>query len=324
MVMENLEVSSGLSLQWIPLLTGLGDLFDEADFVVSTTGNPDEVTLDADALKKQTPESASNQPLPQHHARSYAPPVTPARPNAPVLPPQPQTKVPQNPTPDFPRRPNPTTTQNTSAVSPVQVRSSPQAGVVAQLPNNPNSNIPAASPQQNQQQPPSGGVTPGAFFSAKVVREMPTNTAAPPLFDPHAESPSIPRTPGFDHSKSTPIKKPMLPSGMPPVANNNSHSNSQSRDFVNPSMDMHRKIGVPGGANSAGMFNNNNNNRGPTSTSSYRPLTRPSMGAGGVKRPPLGDVTNANTNPERNHDGDPKRQRTDYGVADGIVHGPQK
>lgn len=130
-----------------------------------------------------------------------------------------------------------------------------------------------------------------------MMRENPRNAAAnAPVFDPHAESPSIRKTAGVDHTKSLPVSRPMLSSGASPAPN-------QSRDFINPSADMHRKIGVPGGAGSP-------MNRGP-STSSYRPLTRPNVDSkatanspaanrGGFgppnmngKRPPLNDVTNA-------------------------------
>src|SRR5699024_3277767 len=92
------------------------------------------------------------------------------------------------------------------------------------------------------------------------------NTNAPsavPQFDPHAQSPSIRKTAGVDHTKSVPISKPMI-AGTSPAANN-------SRDFVNPSTDMNRKIGAPGGGGFGSPMN-----RGQ-STSSYRPLTRPNI-----------------------------------------------
>jgi DNA repair and recombination protein RAD52 len=136
------------------------------------------------------------------------------------------------------------------------------------------------------------------FFSARgvdILRDNPQNAASvAPAFDPHAESPSIRKTAGVDHSKSVPISRPMLSGGASPAAN-------QTRDFINPATNMNRKIGAPGGSGVG-----NSMNRGPT-TSSYRALTRPnaapnnpaanraSAGAPNMngKRPPLGDVTNA-------------------------------
>lgn len=154
-------------------------------------------------------------------------------------------------------------------------------------------------PSQVADMPPPG--TPSAaFFSARAVdmlRDNPNAPSAAPQFDPHAQSPSIRKTAGVDHSKSVPISKPMV-AGMSPAANN-------TRDFINPSADMNRRIGAPG----TGGFGSPMN-RGQT-TSSYRPLTRPNIDSrngtnpalanrGSVgpqningKRPPLNDVTNA-------------------------------
>ncbi|KAL4927200.1 RAD52 DNA repair protein RADC [Aspergillus undulatus] len=196
----------------------------------------------------------------------------------------------------------------------------------------------AQNPQAQSMAPPGPG-TPGpngqgppvvGFFSARgvdMLRENPNSAAAgAPAFDPHAESPSIRKTAGVDHTKSVPISKPMLAGGASPASN-------QARDFINPSTDMHRKIGAPGGSGVGSPMN-----RGP-STSSYRPLTRPSIDPKTVtnnnnnnnnnnnhhhaaaaanvnrsgfgppsmngKRPPLNDVTNASM-PGGN---DPKRTR---------------
>jgi DNA repair and recombination protein RAD52 len=137
------------------------------------------------------------------------------------------------------------------------------------------------------------------FYSARAVDMLRDNPSAAqsaaPQFDPHFESPSIRKTAGVDHSKSLPITKPML------AATSNTHNN---RDFVNPSSDMHRRIGAPGGNGMSSPIG-----RGQ-STSSYRPLTRPNgdlkpvgnnVGSNGgssgqivnEKRPPLSDLTNA-------------------------------
>ncbi|KAL4978078.1 DNA repair and recombination protein radC [Aspergillus desertorum] len=153
-----------------------------------------------------------------------------------------------------------------------------------------------ATPSIDRQEPPVVG-----FLSARgadMLRENPHNAAtAAPAFNPHAESPSIRKTAGVDHTKSVPISKPMLAGSASPASN-------QTRDFINPSAEMHRKIGAPSGSGAASAMN-----RGP-SVSSYRPLTRPSIDPKAAtqnntaaanrmasnmngKRPPLNDVTNA-------------------------------
>lgn len=188
--------------------------------------------------------------------------------------------------------------------------------------------------------PPGSSPAPSAsFFSARAVdmlRDNPNNPPnAAPAFDPHAESPSIRKTAGVDHTKSVPISRPMLAAASP--ASNN------TRDFVNPSTDAHRRIGAPGAGGVGSPMN-----RGP-STSSYRPLTRPNidprtannaaaasnganMGGQGIaqnmngKRPPLNDMTNTTTpgtnGPVPSGINDPKRARMADGSA--IQQPPQQ
>jgi DNA repair and recombination protein RAD52 len=158
---------------------------------------------------------------------------------------------------------------------------------------------PGQAPVQEANQPP--GSQSVGFYSARAADMLRDNPNAGPIqgsqFDPHAESPSIRKTAGVDHTKSVPISRPMLTGGSGSPAPNN------SRDFVNPSTDLQRRVGAPGAAASP-------LSRGP-SVSSYRPLTRPNvqspgpMSRGGSvpppnmngKRPPLNDVTNATTSP---------------------------
>jgi DNA repair and recombination protein RAD52 len=168
-------------------------------------------------------------------------------------------------------------------------------------PQQPNTNSQGQSPRSDF--PVSEGAQPGpeaGFYSARAVDILRGNPQAPPSiapkFDPHAESPSIRKTAGIDHSKSIPVSRPML-SAAPPSANS-------TRDFINPSADMYRRVGAPGGNGIASPA-------GRPQGSSYRPLTRPNIdprNAGnipgsnrenpalqhaGLKRPPLNDVTNA-------------------------------
>lgn len=182
-------------------------------------------------------------------------------------------------------------------------------------------------PNLDPNQPP--GSQSVGFYSARAVDQLRDNPNAAPLpgtqFDPHAESPSIRKTAGVDHTKSVPISKPMLAVASP--ASNN------SRDYINPATDLQRRVGAPGGSGSP-------LSRGP-STSSYRPLTRPNvdpknapnpaaMNRGSSvppqnlngKRPPLSDVTNANASPGANNavppsgPNDPKRPRVADGAAE--------
>lgn len=178
--------------------------------------------------------------------------------------------------------------------------------------------------QGNQDMNPPQGTPSTGFYSARAVDLLRENKSVPsgaPQFDPHAESPSIRKTAGVDHSKSIPIARPML-SGTSPAPPNN---NSNTRDFVNPATDMQRRVGAPGGGISSPV------SRGP-SVSSYRPLTRPNTDQRNVsnpamanrgtappqqnlngKRPPLLDVTNADATPGAGvpapGPNDPKRPR---------------
>lgn len=382
------------------MLTTTGDLFDEADFVVSTTGNPDEITLDPDSLKRQPPVPTYDQTAQQRTqadisrlpGRPNPALVTPSRPVrswTPAPGPRQPNQIPQQNNPPAPngqymgqRRPapGPQNFQNARSAPTVQSRpnqdSIPQVGG-GQLPaikrestSNSNDSNKSRGNESTDILPPNGspsidnnqrlpGPPAAAFFSARAVDMLRDNPNIPPTaasqFDPHAESPSIRKTAGFDHSKSIPITKPML-AGASPAANH-------TRDFINPSADMHRKIGAPGGAGIGSPLN-----RGQT-TSSYRPLTRPNIdprnvaasnnkggGPGGLgpqsinnnanininnngKRPPLSDVTNATSGPGPGGNGDtfvtgtgtgtgsgdPKRLRVNGndGISNGLPQQPQ-
>ncbi|PYH95147.1 hypothetical protein BO71DRAFT_351880 [Aspergillus ellipticus CBS 707.79] len=312
------------------------DLFDEADFGVGGSGNPDEVVIpEAQRMQQQPPTplhglNAQRRPF-DHNAGG------PVRPNPAIV------------TPSKPERPfnagpasRPITAQNFNIINnnnnqpnqyAPQRQSAPPQGF---QPNNriiPPAHQTAASPQVpikrelgaptttgNDPLNPQDTLPPGtpsaSFFSARaadLLRENPNGmSTGASAFDPHAESPSIRKTAGIDHNKSVPISRPML------NGTNGSPATNSTRDYINPSQDMHRKIGAPGvGAGAgAGVGVGSPMARGP-STSSYRPLTRPNIdpraavpGAMNAnlnrastpqtmpqningKRPPLSDVTNA-------------------------------
>jgi hypothetical protein len=156
---------------------------------------------------------------------------------------------------------------------------------------------PAHPPVPNR--PPTGFVTSRA---AELMQNSESNgplNANPALaFNPRVESP-IPkeqRTPGIDHTRSKKIMReevnapPPPPPPEHPVHPSQRPQQSQTSgfkpvgppsrtNFVNPHQDANRRIGMPAMSPLA--------NR-----SAYKP---PSMAAaGGIKRPPLADVSNQN------------------------------
>ncbi|EAW10161.1 RAD52 DNA repair protein RADC [Aspergillus clavatus NRRL 1] len=322
------------------------DLFDEADFGVAATGNPDEVVLEPETRPRPQPPTPVNvQPFSRGAQGNLARPnpavVTPSKPERPSYTNR-QSSVP----PAINGRPNPPAQQDQCAGQRRHLPQGPQqnfqnARVVPAVQSKTSqdsalSNTTAQVPIKREMDtriqdtaPPasSPSIPPASFFSARAVdllRENPHTAVTAPQFDPHAESPSIRKTAGVDHSKSVPISRPML-AGASPAANN-------TRDFINPSMDMHRKIGAPGVGPGSPMMNRSQ------TTSSYRPLTRQnidpkqavngavaSRGAFGPpntngKRPPLNDVTNATASGGSGpvsvaSANDPKRPRIDGNPA---------
>lgn len=299
-------------MQWLPLcvwLISIGDLFDEADFSVAENGNPDEITLEPDSSRQQQPPRPSNnfnaqQRPPNNMPHPPAPNpavVTPSKPERPWAVPR-QPYAPPAPNGMAQRQdPGPQNYPNASIAQSAQPR--PNQNMIPQAAGGQQPGTQGMIPPNSS---PSVGAASAKFFSARAVdmlRDNPQSvSSAAPQFDPHAESPSIRKTAGVDHTKSIPISKPML-AGASPASN-------QTRDFINPSQDMHRRIGAPGGSGIGSPMN-----RGQ-STSSYRPLTRPNVdptttGSASVppnrpglapqningKRPPLSDVTNGSSGP---------------------------
>jgi DNA repair and recombination protein RAD52 len=172
---------------------------------------------------------------------------------------------------------------------------------------------PAAAQQNN------ASVSVG-FFSAKAVKDLPasaledessTQFAMPrgnQLFNPKLESPSIPKTPGIDHSSSKPLSRngqhvaptlsqssgpeaktggftPVRPSAAPPARG----------AVLNQSLDQTRRIGAPGAPGSP--LTNRSQYRPPTMK---RTLPGEAGGAGQQQRSPLQELPangggNANT-----------------------------
>jgi hypothetical protein len=99
-----------------------------------------------------------------------------------------------------------------------------------------------------QEETPMPANAPIGFFSARVAE---TIQAPPPVlpgdavFNPHAESPSIRKTAGVDHTKSKPIARDPT-SSQPAVQASGSNIPSVPRpNIVNPALDPNRKIGMP-------------------------------------------------------------------------------
>lgn len=184
--------------------------------------------------------------------------------------------------------------------------------------------------QPPQRPAPQPAAEPVAFFSARSVipnadgsgpgQTSNVNAGTPKqLFNPKAESPSIRKTPGIDHSSSRPVARnghhvpPTNSQSSPgPVASAGGFApgrqsvNGARGNVVNPSLDHTRRIGAPGGPSSPLA------NRG-----SYKPPTmkRALPGDGNAStaaRSPLVDVP-ANTSGQGNAtaaDGiDAKRQK---------------
>ena len=140
-----------------------------------------------------------------------------------------------------------------------------------------------AAPQQPLPAPTVG------FYSARAVsipNDASMNSPVQPLanasqFNPHAESPSIRKTAGVDHSRSVPVKRNLASVQMnQPLPGSVANTNpAQTRDFVNPSNDMNRRIGVPpqGFVAPRGM-----------NGSAYRPPSR----RGPAENPPLPGSSN--------------------------------
>ena len=309
---------------------GIAD-FDDADFGESSNGHPDEVVLPAEP--PATHRHQQSGPNPGDMLRNSM--TTPSRPPSAKFTPAPAaaSKAPSGPTTAFnaQQRMQPPTT-STVQPQPGQNRSlatSNQQQPSSDAHHSSSPGVPSQhfNPQPLQQQAQHPIVPPVGFYSARAAAQVSGDSNAPAIvpptlskFDPHAESPSIRKTAGIDHNRSVPVKRglagstvvpaPPVREGLPPPANN-------SRDFVNPSTDMHRRIGAPG----AGM--QSPVGKGGTNGSAYKPPTRrgPEQSAGGggttasaqatgSRRPPLGDLSNMPQPINNPGDGnDAKRQR---------------
>ena len=184
--------------------------------------------------------------------------------------------------------------------------------------------VPSHIPPYNQMDPAVPANPPIGFFTARVaetVKAAPANLPKNVTFDPHAESPSIPKTVGIDHSRSKAVQINRDATGnvtgiaeVPPEQGMNTGNRqpqhqlphpipaqpmqaqlhapggvgisaapaAQRPNFVNPHLDASRRIGMPG-APGMSPLQNRSSYRVPT-------LKRPADGP-----PPPVSATNALT-----------------------------
>ncbi|KAI9756337.1 MAG: DNA repair protein rad52 [Lichina confinis] len=118
-----------------------------------------------------------------------------------------------------------------------------------------------------QQEPPQHIDPPVGFYpagAAQMLQETPALVASKvPTFNPHAESPSIRKTSGVDHSRSKPVNKDLLGAlhtaaatggGGPSAGLGQSHQHQHQQQSIppriganitNPQLDTARRIGMP-------------------------------------------------------------------------------
>ena len=192
---------------------------------------------------------------------------------------QPHQRLPQQPLPPF--QPEQASTSSLQQVStPPRNQSNP-----------PNNQLrPQGNPAPTIHAPTSTDIPPQVgFFTAKAAESLQQNVSAIPPnikpFNPHAESPSIRKTPGIDHTKTAPVNRDTIgataQSGVTGQGNENGNQGVRynpppriTSNFVNPQGDQNRRIGMPGMAPSP-LQNRH----------SYKPpqmLKRPAEGNGGV------------------------------------------
>ncbi|KAL2268745.1 hypothetical protein VTJ83DRAFT_3591 [Remersonia thermophila] len=337
----------------------LGEL-DEADFNIPDDGHPDYVAVPLpEEVKSETfhePGAAYNQG--SNGGNSGNKPMPPSvnqfsrtgsMGNNPPRQPPPQPQQQQQPRPNnINSFPGAGTFQNGNAAGGPRPQNQFNQGRPAAPPNaskpNPTSNPQAFMTPQRQQPSEEGGFEDSGFFSARAALAIPEDAlkndngnlkpAQGQVFNPKAETKSIPRTPGVDHTKSKPVarnlqhvppkqtegdggnlaaaNKPAGPSMQPPrpggPAGNNANAGprpgpmavpgARPAGMINPQLDQTRRIGAPGSSSPLG-------NRGQ-----FRPPT--------VKRPPGADgpsPANGTGGPTGNSADDPtkrdlKRQRT--------------
>ncbi|PBP19381.1 putative DNA repair and recombination protein rhm52 [Diplocarpon rosae] len=274
--------------------------FDEADFsVADPDSHPDEVTLPEAPVATsyqfnngRSGNTSSNlessaQSTPQvNRPQLRAPSARPGNAGPPAnnnsLPQQPQT-----PNSGFSRS-NSGAAQNMRPPSDLNALARPiqppQPGpVVGRVLNQPSRNGPPSAPaspgrvnkpssnDDTTSLPPQGQ----GFFSARAATMLPEGAQADsaaavpipahlPVFNPHAESPSIRKTPGIDHKSSKPLTRDLKHvSGSTQAVAGPVAAAAPRPNILNPQLDLGRKIGQPG---SPSPMNRSNHYKPPSMT----------------------------------------------------------
>ncbi|KAG5916081.1 hypothetical protein E4U42_007810 [Claviceps africana] len=286
----------------------LGEL-DEADFCVPGEGHPDEIMLPNPAPAQGQPYSRQSFNGP---ARPQAQAPAPARADSGIRHQPPRSGAGGGP----------------SALRPPQT---PNAGSMPSAHSTRGS--PSLSAMAVSVAPNAGATEAVTFFSARSVARS-ADAKEPVLansqvFNPKAESPSIRKTPGIDHSSSKPLARngqhiaPTTSSQSLPAPASNATGFTSVRpggpvtrgSMANPSLDYTRKIGAPGGPPSP--LANRGSYKPPTMK---RPLAADGSSTSSARSPLLdipantsGQGHDAGGNASMAGDGlDTKRQKTAY------------
>ncbi|KAL2073802.1 hypothetical protein VTL71DRAFT_11128 [Oculimacula yallundae] len=277
--------------------------FDEADFsVADPDSHPDEVVIPEPVVAAshhfngaRNGVAGSNAVKANQNRPQVNPPQSRPAPGRPAGPPNNNPPQPQTPNSGFQRsnsgaaqypRPQPDGNAQSRPMPPPN----PIAGRVLNQPsrNGPPSapvspahhNKPSSNESDNTSLPPQGQ----GFFSARAAQMLPegnTVEGAPPSvipahlpsFNPHAESPSIRKTPGVDHKSSKPLTRDLkhVPGSSQAVTAPGAGAAGgpgPRPNIMNPQFDNARRIGAPG---SPSPMNNNRNSYKPP-TMAKRPV----------------------------------------------------
>lgn len=152
--------------------------------------------------------------------------------------------------------------------------------------------------------PPNLGST--GFFSARAATALVGDDDGPPLappeslpaFNPLAESPSIRKTPGVDHTKTRPTTRDLKHIPGTTDATDGEMAPSMRSNIINPQLSTARRIGAPGSPSPLA-------NKG-----AYKPPTmkRPSDAVTSL-RPPLHNMTTNGIQSAADDGGEMKRQK---------------
>ncbi|KAF2149508.1 recombination protein Rad52, partial [Myriangium duriaei CBS 260.36] len=262
-----------------------GNLFDEVDFSHPDEVRLDETTVDGDGVPDKLSASTHQTPRKPMERVQSLPDLQRRGPGGPASGPPGRVQPPQQ----MQRAAEQQRQQPNGYVNNMQRPAIPAGKPPGQA--GPPGHVNTNGQMQRQPTPPVSNnvpqLPPGEALPGFVTGRSADKPAAQP-FNPHAESPSIRRTAGVNTGKSEPVLRTSLNG---PASNNSGPDASVPRpgpgpvrpNFVNPSADAHRRVGMPVAPPSP------MGNRG-----AYKPPTaikRPAPPESG-NRTPLADTTN--------------------------------